>query len=50
MSFPAGKSPEGLPLCVQLAGRPWGEGNLFAAAAWCEDTLEVHLGEPAPGN
>jgi aspartyl-tRNA(Asn)/glutamyl-tRNA(Gln) amidotransferase subunit A len=50
VSFPAGKSPEGLPLCVQLAGRPWGEGDLFAAAAWCEDTLETNLGEPAPGN
>ncbi len=49
VSFPAGKSPEGLPLCIQLAGRPWGEGDLFAAAAWCEDTLEVNLGEPTPG-
>ncbi len=47
VSFPAGKSPEGLPLCVQLAGRPWGEGELFAAAAWCEDTLETNLGEPS---
>jgi aspartyl-tRNA(Asn)/glutamyl-tRNA(Gln) amidotransferase subunit A len=44
--FPGGASPEGLPLGIQLGGRPWGEGELFAAAAWCEDTLGVHLGEP----
>jgi aspartyl-tRNA(Asn)/glutamyl-tRNA(Gln) amidotransferase subunit A len=50
VSFPAGKSPEGLPLCLQFAGRPWGEGDLFAAAAWCEDVLETNLGEPPLGN
>jgi aspartyl-tRNA(Asn)/glutamyl-tRNA(Gln) amidotransferase subunit A len=48
ISFPAGKSPEGLPLCVQFAGRPWDESGLFAAAAWCEETLETHLGDPPP--
>jgi Asp-tRNA(Asn)/Glu-tRNA(Gln) amidotransferase A subunit family amidase len=42
-----GKSPEGLPLGLQLVGPPWGEGSLFAAAAWCEDALEVNLGEPS---
>src|SRR5262249_50557568 len=35
VSFPAGKSAEGLPLAVQLAGGPWREGELFAVAAWC---------------
>jgi Asp-tRNA(Asn)/Glu-tRNA(Gln) amidotransferase A subunit family amidase len=50
VSFPVGKSPEGLPLCLQLAGRPWDEGTLFAAAAWCEDVLETDLGEPPLGD
>lgn len=39
VSFPIGSSREGLPLAVQLVGRPWGEAGLFAAAAWCERTL-----------
>jgi aspartyl-tRNA(Asn)/glutamyl-tRNA(Gln) amidotransferase subunit A len=47
VSFPAGWSPERLPLAVQLVGRPWGEAGLFAAAAWCEDTLAFDVGEPA---
>jgi aspartyl-tRNA(Asn)/glutamyl-tRNA(Gln) amidotransferase subunit A len=37
VSFPAGRSPDGLPLAVQLVGRPWSEAELFAAAAWCEN-------------
>jgi aspartyl-tRNA(Asn)/glutamyl-tRNA(Gln) amidotransferase subunit A len=44
--FPTGMSPEGLPLGVQLAGRPWGEGDVLAAAAWCEEALGVDLGLP----
>ncbi len=39
VSFPVGRSSEGLPLAVQLVGRPRGEAALFAAAAWCEGTL-----------
>jgi aspartyl-tRNA(Asn)/glutamyl-tRNA(Gln) amidotransferase subunit A len=39
VSFPAGGSPEGLPLGVQLIGRMWKEAELLAAAAWCEDVL-----------
>jgi Asp-tRNA(Asn)/Glu-tRNA(Gln) amidotransferase A subunit family amidase len=46
VSVPAGRSSEGLPLAVQLAGRPWGEGELFAAAAWCEESLSFDPGEP----
>jgi aspartyl-tRNA(Asn)/glutamyl-tRNA(Gln) amidotransferase subunit A len=38
VSFPAGRSPEGLPLCVQLVGRPWSEADLLTAAAWCESS------------
>jgi aspartyl-tRNA(Asn)/glutamyl-tRNA(Gln) amidotransferase subunit A len=40
-SIPAGYSPEGLPLAIQLVGRPWGEAELLAAAAWCEGVLGV---------
>jgi aspartyl-tRNA(Asn)/glutamyl-tRNA(Gln) amidotransferase subunit A len=44
--FPAGRSAEGLPLAVQLVGRPWDEGRLLAVAAWCEGRVGVSLGEP----
>ncbi len=46
VSLPAGRSPEGLPLAAQLAGRPWGETELFAAAAWCEGVLAFDSREP----
>jgi aspartyl-tRNA(Asn)/glutamyl-tRNA(Gln) amidotransferase subunit A len=39
VSLLAGWSPEGLPLAIQLVGRPWGEAGLFAAALWCEEVL-----------
>jgi aspartyl-tRNA(Asn)/glutamyl-tRNA(Gln) amidotransferase subunit A len=47
--FLAGWSPEGLPLGVQLVGRPWHEAPLLAAAAWSEDALGVEKREP-PGH
>ena len=46
--FPCARSPEGLPLGLQLVGRPWGEADLLAVAAWCEDTLGFRMGEPTP--
>ena len=33
---PAGKSPEGLPIGVQLIGQPWMEDKVLAAAAFLE--------------
>ncbi len=39
VSFPIGLSPDGLPLSIQLVGRPWGETALFRAAAWCEAVI-----------
>jgi aspartyl-tRNA(Asn)/glutamyl-tRNA(Gln) amidotransferase subunit A len=48
LSFPAGRSPEGMPLCLQLVGRPWGEAELLAAGAWCEDVLGMESTSPAP--
>jgi aspartyl-tRNA(Asn)/glutamyl-tRNA(Gln) amidotransferase subunit A len=44
--FPVGQSPEGLPLAIQIVGRPWGESELFPIAVWCEAALGVRLGEP----
>ncbi|HXG11560.1 MAG TPA: amidase [Gemmataceae bacterium] len=36
VSFPTARDPSGLPLGVQLIGRPWAEAELLAVAAWCE--------------
>jgi aspartyl-tRNA(Asn)/glutamyl-tRNA(Gln) amidotransferase subunit A len=48
VSFLAGWSPDGLPLAIQLVGRPWAEAELLATAAWCEEALPVEKREP-PG-
>ncbi len=37
--LPAGLSPEGMPVGVQLTGRPFAESDLLAGAAWCEARL-----------
>jgi aspartyl-tRNA(Asn)/glutamyl-tRNA(Gln) amidotransferase subunit A len=47
--FPIAFSPDGLPLGAQLIGRPWGEYELFPAAAWCEQALGFAVGEPRLG-
>ncbi|HWG46694.1 MAG TPA: amidase [Gemmataceae bacterium] len=49
ISFPTGRSPEGMPLAIQLVGRPWGEDELFPVAVWCEDALGIRLGEAPLG-
>ena len=41
VSFPSGWTPEGLPLGLQVIGKPWSEAELFRVAAWCEDRLGV---------
>jgi Asp-tRNA(Asn)/Glu-tRNA(Gln) amidotransferase A subunit family amidase len=46
VSFPTGRSGDGLPLAIQLVGQAFGEAELFAAAAWCEKALAFELGEP----
>ncbi len=46
ISFPAALSDDGLPLAIQLVGRPWSESELFPVALWCEEALGVSLGEP----
>jgi aspartyl-tRNA(Asn)/glutamyl-tRNA(Gln) amidotransferase subunit A len=40
VSFPVALSPDGLPLAVQLVGRPFTEPALFAAALWCEEAIQ----------
>jgi aspartyl-tRNA(Asn)/glutamyl-tRNA(Gln) amidotransferase subunit A len=49
VSILAGWTAAGLPLCVQLVGRPWGEAELLAVAAWCEARLAVEERDPAEG-
>lgn len=39
VSFPIGLSSDGLPLAIQLVGRPHDEARLFAAALWCESQI-----------
>jgi len=46
VSFLSGWSAEGLPLAVQVIGRPWGEAEALAAAEWCESRLAVERRTP----
>jgi len=46
VSFPTGRSADGMPLAIQLVGGAFAEAELFAAAAWCEKALGFVLGEP----
>lgn len=41
VSFPVKQCAEGLPLCVQLVGKPWAEAELLAASAWAEDVVAI---------
>ncbi len=45
-SFLSAWTDDGMPLCVQLVGRPWSEAELLATAAWCEGRLEVEHRRP----
>jgi len=46
VSIPAGRSPHGLPLSIQLVGRCHDERTVLAAAAWCEKVLGLPLQDP----
>ncbi len=46
ITIPSGLNEERLPLGIQLAGAPFAEGKLLAAARWCEKSLNVRLSPP----
>jgi aspartyl-tRNA(Asn)/glutamyl-tRNA(Gln) amidotransferase subunit A len=46
VSFPVERTPDGLPLSVQLVGFAWLEDWLFAAAMLCEKIVGFDVGEP----
>jgi aspartyl-tRNA(Asn)/glutamyl-tRNA(Gln) amidotransferase subunit A len=43
VSFPVGLSRDGLPLAIQLIGKPNTEPALFRAAAWCESVIQADV-------
>jgi aspartyl-tRNA(Asn)/glutamyl-tRNA(Gln) amidotransferase subunit A len=43
VGLPSGLSAQGLPLAVQLVGKPFGEGPLLGAAQWVETALGISL-------
>jgi Asp-tRNA(Asn)/Glu-tRNA(Gln) amidotransferase A subunit family amidase len=46
VSIPCATSADGMPLAIQLVGRPFDERTLFAAALWCEKALGAPMREP----
>lgn len=46
ISIPCGSTRSGLPVGMQIVGRPYADASLLAFAAWCEDVLGVKLEKP----
>ena len=46
IALPSGLAESGLPLAIQLTASPFADGPLLAAAAWCEQALDVALTPP----
>ena len=42
VTVPAGRSDEGLPIGVQIVGRPFAENMVLSAAELVENALELH--------
>jgi aspartyl-tRNA(Asn)/glutamyl-tRNA(Gln) amidotransferase subunit A len=47
VSLPAGWTREGLPICIQLIGKPGSDATLLAVAEWCERVIGFERREPA---
>jgi aspartyl-tRNA(Asn)/glutamyl-tRNA(Gln) amidotransferase subunit A len=43
VGLPSGLDSQGLPLAIQLIGKPFEEGPLLAAARWCEEAIGIAL-------
>jgi aspartyl-tRNA(Asn)/glutamyl-tRNA(Gln) amidotransferase subunit A len=48
MSIPCGFSNEGLPIGLQLIGKPWDEATLFQVASAYEGATAWHTQSPTP--
>jgi len=46
VSLPVGRTSDGMPLAIQLIGKPNEDRDLLDAAAWCEKVLAQPLQEP----
>ncbi|WP_244534625.1 amidase family protein [Hyphomicrobium sp. CS1GBMeth3] len=46
ISIPCGRTASGLPIGLQIVGRPYGETELLQTAAWCEAVLGSALSAP----
>ena len=48
ITVPCGLTEEGLPLGIQLTGKPYGERELLGSAGWCEGMLGFPKGPRTP--
>lgn len=46
IALPCGRTESGLPVAVQIIGKPYGEPDLLRTAAWCEAVLGAKLDGP----